>query len=65
MLTHPNAIAVASLKDFAGIIITGGIQPADDYIKRADEEGIPVLFTDLSSYEAVILLSSIGVEGNH
>jgi len=65
MLTHPNAIAVASLKDFAGIIITGGIQPADDYIKRAAEEGIPVLFTELSSYEAVILLSSMGVEGNH
>ncbi len=65
MLTHPNAISVASLKDFAGIVITGGIQPADDFIRRADEEGIPVLFTELSSYEAVIILSSMGVEGNH
>lgn len=65
MLTHPNAIAVASLKDFAGIVITGGIQPGEDYIQRADEENIPVLFTELSSYETVMVLASMGIEGNH
>ncbi len=65
MLTHPNAIAVASLKDFAGIVITGGIKPGDEYIQRADDENIPVLFTELSSYEAVMVIASMGIEGNH
>ncbi|MEW6528243.1 MAG: ATP-binding protein [Spirochaetota bacterium] len=65
ILTHPNAVAVASLKDFSAIVVAGGIKPREEFIKRAEEEDIPVLYTDLSAYEVVVLLSSLGVTANH
>ena len=64
VLTHPNAAAVASLKDLAGIIIAGGIRPGKEFTERAYAEKVPVLFTDVSAYEVVSILSSLGVSGN-
>jgi anti-sigma regulatory factor (Ser/Thr protein kinase) len=64
VLTHPNAVAVAGLKELAGIIIAGGIKPGKDYLQRAFDEKIPVLFTDISSYEVISVLSSMGITGN-
>lgn len=40
---HQNIVAVAVLRDMAAIIITGGQTPDDETIKKADQEGIPVL----------------------
>jgi len=49
--SHQNIIAVASLKEHAGIILALGIEPSEDTLKKAAQEGIPVFVTDLPSFE--------------
>ncbi len=41
--THQNIIAVAKLKDLAGIIIVNNRQPDEDTLQKAKEENIPLL----------------------
>jgi hypothetical protein len=48
---HQNIIAVASLKDHAGIIMVHGAEPARDTLEKALKENIPVMGTDLSGFE--------------
>ncbi|MFN3820700.1 MAG: serine kinase [bacterium] len=44
--THPNVIAVATLKDLAGVIICGGRSPEEETIQRAKEVGVNLLTTE-------------------
>jgi hypothetical protein len=46
-------VAVASLKDLAGIILIQGSDPAHDTAAKASAEGIPILVTDLPAFEIV------------
>jgi predicted transcriptional regulator len=48
---HQNIIAVASLKDHAGIILVQGAEPAKDTLEKALKENIPVMGTDVSGFE--------------
>jgi predicted transcriptional regulator len=48
--THQNIIAVASLKDVAAIIIVKGAIPEADTIEKSNIENIPVLVTDLDTF---------------
>lgn len=48
---HQNIIAVASLKDHAGIILVHGADPAKDTLEKALKENIPVMGTDLPGFE--------------
>lgn len=41
--THRNILAVASLKEMAGILLVKNQQPDEETIKKANEEGIPLL----------------------
>ncbi len=50
---HQNIVAVASLKDVAGIVLIQGSEPAPDTAAKANSEGIPILVTDLSAFEIV------------
>jgi hypothetical protein len=50
---HQNIVAVASLKDLAGIILIQGSEPAHDTAAKANMEGIPILVTDLPAFEIV------------
>ena len=50
---HQNIVAVASLKDIAGIILIQGSDPAHDTAAKANVEGIPILVTDLPAFEIV------------
>ena len=50
---HQNIVAVASLKDIAGIILIQGSDPAHDTAAKANAEGIPILVTDLPAFEIV------------
>lgn len=50
---HQNIIAVASLKDHAGIVLVQGARPAEDTLAKAIAENIPVMGTDLSGFEIV------------
>ena len=48
--THQNTIAVAKLKDLAGIIFVNNRTPNEDTIKKANEEHVPLLLTEESAY---------------
>ncbi len=63
LLGHPNVVAVASLLDLAGVIITEGMAPDAAAIMKAEEEGIPILTTPLTTYTIVGRLFELGVPG--
>jgi serine kinase of HPr protein (carbohydrate metabolism regulator) len=48
---HQNIIAVAKLKDLAGIIIVNNREPNEDTIEKAKEEKVPLLCTSLMAFE--------------
>jgi len=60
---HPNVVAVATLRDLAGIILTNGRQPDAETVQRAEEEGVPILCTPLPTYEVVGRLYRLGIHG--
>ncbi len=49
--THQNVLAIASLKDVAAVVLVKGRQPEEDTRRHSIEEGIPVLGTDLETFE--------------
>ena len=60
---HPNIVAVASLHDLAGIIVTEGMSIDAATLEKAEEEGIPILTTPLTTYTVVGDLFKLGVPG--
>lgn len=48
---HKNVIAVAALKDLAGVIFINGIEPGADLVQLANSKGIALLSTNLATYE--------------
>ncbi|UCE42635.1 MAG: serine kinase [Candidatus Aminicenantes bacterium] len=48
---HQNTIAVARLKDLAGIIIVNNREPDDDTLKKANKENVPVLCSQEMAFE--------------
>jgi len=58
---HQNIIAVASAKELSGIIITNGRKPEAETLKSAQEEKIPVMISNLLTYEVVGKLYEIGI----
>ena len=61
--THPNIVAVATMKELAGIILTGGRKPDAETIQKAEEEGIPLLVSPLFTFELVGRLYQAGISG--
>jgi predicted transcriptional regulator len=49
--THQNVIAIASLKDLAAVILVKGFQPDEETLKKSAEEGIPLLGTQMETFE--------------
>ncbi len=61
--THPNIVAVATMKELAGIILTGGREPDPGTLQKAEEEGIPILVSPLFTFELVGRLYQKGISG--
>lgn len=57
--THRNVMAIASLRDLSAVIISCGEKPGDDTMTQSNEEGIPVLGTDLPTFELTGKLFSL------
>ncbi|MBI9060496.1 MAG: serine kinase [Marinilabiliaceae bacterium] len=49
--THRNVMAVASLKEVAAVIIVKGLEPEENTMSQSNDEGIPLLGTDLETFE--------------
>ena len=60
---HQNIVAVATLKELAGIILINGKEPAAETVKKAEGEGVPVLVSPLTAYEIVCKLYELGISG--
>ena len=54
--THQNVMAIASLKDLAAVILVKGLVPDEDTIDSSNEEGIPLLGTDVETFEMAGML---------
>ena len=61
--THPNIVAVATMKELSGIILAGGREPDADTVQKAEEEGMPILISPLFTFELVGRLYQIGISG--
>lgn len=61
--THQNIVAVASLKEIAGIILIGKREPEKQTLNKAEVENIPILLSELSAFEVVGRLYQMGVSG--
>jgi len=60
---HPNIIAVATLKDLAGIIIVQGRNPEEQTMEKARQEGVPLMVSELQAFELIGRLHGLGVSG--
>lgn len=48
--THQNVLAIASLKEVAAVILVKGRSPEAETVTHSNQEGIPVLGTDLETF---------------
>lgn len=60
---HPNIVAVASLLNLAGIIITEGVEPDEATRTKAEEEGVPLLTTPWTTFTVISKLAELGIHG--
>lgn len=49
--SHMNVVAIASLKELAAIFLVKGIEPGEQVLAKAIEEGIPILGTSKKTFE--------------
>ena len=49
--THQNIIAVAKLKDLAGIVIVNNREPDEETLAKAREENVPILCSEEMAFE--------------
>ena len=60
---HQNIIGVASIKDLAGIILVNSREPEPQTIEKAEAENMPVMVSELPTFELVGKLYNLGVGG--
>lgn len=63
MQVHPNIIAVAVLKELAGIVLVNGREPAAETLRLAEKEGVVLLGSGLGAFELVGRLYGLGLRG--
>ncbi|MFH0787505.1 MAG: DRTGG domain-containing protein [Pseudomonadota bacterium] len=61
--SHVNVVAVASLLNLAGVIITEGNRPAPETIAQAEKEEVILLLTPLNTFSVVGQLNALGISG--
>ncbi len=61
--SHLNVVAVASLLNLAGVIITEGNRPDPETLARAEEEKVPLIVTPKTTFTIVGELTLLGVRG--
>ena len=59
--THVNAIAIAQMLDFSGIIFVEGLMPDDEAISKANELDLPLFSTKDDAYTLIRKLTAAGI----
>lgn len=60
--THQNIVAVAVLREMAAIVLSGGQEPDQETVEKANEEGIPILMWPESAYDLAGQVYQAGVQ---
>ena len=58
---HPNIVAVAVLKELAGVIIIGGKEPTQETLHKAQKEEVVILTSPLPAFTIAGKLYEIGL----
>ncbi|MCK5153316.1 MAG: hypothetical protein KAQ93_03075 [Spirochaetales bacterium] len=61
--THVNVVAIALMKNMAGVILIQGRELIPAAAAKAEQEGLPVLSSSESAYEIVGKLYHMGIPG--
>jgi len=61
--THANIVAVAAMKELAGIILINGREPEKETAEKAEEKNIPILVSRLPAFELIGRLYELGIPG--
>ena len=59
--THQNIVAVAALREMAAIVLSGGQEPDQETVEKADEEGIPILLWPETAFDLAGQVFQAGV----
>ncbi len=59
--THQNIVPVAVLHEMAAVILTGGQEPDQETIEKANAEGIPILMWPKSAFDLTGQVCSAGM----
>ena len=59
--THQNIVAVAVLREMAAIVLSGGQEPDQETVEKANEEGIPILMWSETAYDLAGQIYQAGV----
>lgn len=57
--THKNVMAVASLKELSCIILVKNLMPNGETIEQSNDEDLPILQTNLPTYEIAGLVYNL------
>jgi serine kinase of HPr protein (carbohydrate metabolism regulator) len=60
---HQNIVAVAVTKDLSGIVLINGRAPEEDALRKAEEEQVPILISDMPAFKVVGRLYAMGIRG--
>jgi hypothetical protein len=60
---HPNVVAVASLLGLAAVVVTEGIEPDIETLKKAEENGVTLLGSPQTTFSVVGGMTAHGVLG--
>ncbi len=60
---HQNIVAVASMKNLAGIVLVNGREPEQETVEKAEAENIAIMVSDLPTFELIGRLYDLGVTG--
>jgi hypothetical protein len=61
--THVNIVAVAAMKELAGIVLVNGREPREETVAKANEKMIPILVSRLPAFELIGRLHRLGIPG--
>jgi hypothetical protein len=61
--THLNIVAIAVMRELAGILLVSGAEPDADTVAKALEKSVPIFRTASPTFEAVGRLYQIGISG--
>ncbi len=60
---HQNIVAIASIKDLAGIILVNKREPEQETVEKAEKENIVIMVSELPAFELIGRLYKLGISG--